>query len=267
MATRIISKNGQVEQESQYSAEELKVRQHNKQKELPTVYLPDYSCMTHNCNKCNNKRKIAYLNDDGEFALKQCDCVAEIRIKSMLRKSGMLDIADRYTLENYTTGETWQEHIKNVAKEFIADAGQNWFFIGGQVGCGKSHICTAIVIELIKQGKQADYMKWHDESMELKQNITDSEKYDKRVKELKTAPVLYIDDFFKSAPTVADKRLAFEIIDHRYNNRNLITIVSSELQIRDIIAQDEATGSRIYERSKKYQININPDINKNYRLR
>ena len=263
---RIISTGGQA-QASQYNAEEIKVRQYNKQQSYAGSFVSYDVHIYHDCKLCGNKRKIAYINDEGKFDLKRCECVDVIRMKGMLAKSGMTELAEKYTFDKYTTGEPWQENIKNAAKSFVADAGKNWFFMGGQVGCGKSHICTAIVIELIKQGKEAEFIKWHDESVDLKQNITDFEAYAKRINKLKTVPVLYIDDFFKSAPTAADKRLAFEIIDYRYNSENLITIVSSELQIRDIIAQDEAAGSRIYERSKKYQININPDINKNFRLR
>jgi DNA replication protein DnaC len=91
------------------------------------------------------------------------------------------------------------------------------------------------------------------------------------MQEYKNVKVLYIDDFYKTdsenKPTQADKNIAFELLNFRYNNPDSITIISSELQIRDLLAIDEAVGSRIYERSKDYQINIAPDINKNYRLR
>ena len=86
---------------------------------------------------------------------------------------------------------------------------------------------------------------------------------------------MYIDDFLKPIknrdgeimpPSVADVNLAFEILDYR-KNANLRTIISSERFIGEIIAIDEATGSRILEKTKSnYFINIKRDKKRNHRL-
>ena len=70
-------------------------------------------------------------------------------------------------------------------------------FAGGQVGCGKTHICTGIVRELIKQGREARYMLWRDESTAIKATVKYPEEYAALVEPLKTVDVLYIDDFLK----------------------------------------------------------------------
>ena len=91
----------------------------------------------------------------------------------------------------------------------------------------------------------------------------------------KKAEVLYIDDLFKTgkAPdgsvlkiTGADVNVAFEIINYRYNNPALVTIISSELTEDEILDIDEATGGRIYERAKK-AFSIGKDRKKNYRIK
>lgn len=255
-AKRIISTIGTA-QDLQYNAEQLKVKKYNAGAGL---------LLYHECDKCRNKGIIAYINNDGKFALKDCECMSIRKAKKLLAESGLTALVDKYTLNNYIATEKWQESIKNAAISFVNDTRGNWFFMGGQVGAGKSHICTAIVTELIKQGKNAAYMMWQDESVKLNASVN-TEQYEKRIKELKTASVLYIDDLFKNPPTDGDRKRIFELLNYRYNNPELTTIISTELQIRDIINLDEAVGSRIYERSKKYQININADINKNYRLR
>jgi DNA replication protein DnaC len=83
--------------------------------------------------------------------------------------------------------------------------------------------------------------------------------------------VLYIDDFFKTEsgklPTTAEINIAFEILNFRYNNPDLVTIISSEKGMSELLEIDEATGSRIFERSKDYSISIAKDKNKNYRLK
>ena len=83
---------------------------------------------------------------------------------------------------------------------------------------------------------------------------TDGEEYQSRIRPFKTVPVLYIDDFLKGGHTEADLRLAFEILNARYNDSSLRTIISSEMSLFDVLGLDEATGGRIYERAKGYVI-------------
>ena len=116
----------------------------------------------------------------------------------------------------------------------------------------------------MKKDKEVYYMSWRDESTALKGMITDSETYSEKVRKLKTVPVLYIDDFFKDGCSEADLRLAFEIINARYNDETKRTIISSEWGLEWVMDKDEATGSRIYERSKGYVIAA---PNENWRLR
>lgn len=79
--------------------------------------------------------------------------------------------------------------------------------------------------------------------------------------------MLYIDDLFKqSSVSDADVKLAFEIIDYRARN-NLITVISSELDVNDLIEIDEALGGRIVQMTKGNRYIISKDRKKNYRLR
>jgi DNA replication protein DnaC len=66
-------------------------------------------------------------------------------------------------------------------------------------------------------------------------------------------------------PSVADVNYAFEIINYRYNNPSLLTIISSELSEDELLDIDEAIGGRIYERAKTFTIGKNRD--RNYRMK
>ena len=89
----------------------------------------------------------------------------------------------------------------------------------------------------------------------------------------KTKKVLYIDDLFKSergkSPTTSDINIAFEILNARYNNPDLITILSSEKILKEILGIDEAIGSRIFQRVGSYipELNKNPKMNMRLRER
>ena len=164
----------------------------------------------------------------------------------------------------------WQQNIKNKAIEYTRQDKKQWFYIGGQVGSGKTHLCTSIVNELMKQGFSARYMLWRDEIVKLKANVMDAQEYNLAIHDWKNVAVLYIDDLFKTKkgkmPTTADIQIAFEIINYRYNNKELLTLFSSEKLINELLDIDEATGSRIFQMAKNYIIEIRPDKRKNIRL-
>lgn len=244
-------------------AEQLKVNSYNKLADPPDKY--------YDCPKCKNKELVAVLDEDGKFTTILCDCKPIRQNIKRAEKSGLKKLLDLHTLTTFTTTEKWQGDIKNKATEYINNHNGSWFYIGGQKGSGKTKICTAMVGEFIKQGKNALYMLWRDKVVELKGNVNNFEEYERAMQELKSVDVLYIDDFYKTdsenKPTQADKNIAFELLNYRYNNPDSVTIISTELLIKDLLAMDEAVGSRIYERSKDFQINIAPDIKKNYRLR
>lgn len=161
-------------------------------------------------------------------------------------------------------------YIKDRAIAF-AESGGRVFFVGGQSGCGKTHICTALATCLINRGKSTRYMLWTSEAAKLKACVNDVD-YETLIWPLKSVDVLYIDDLFKptganSQPTSADIRLAYEIINYRYNIGDKVTIISSERTVSEICDIDEATGGRIMEQAGEYCLNVSHDKAKNWRER
>ena len=226
------------------------------------------SLQGYNCSVCHNKG-IVYMRQGEEIVSKDCECMKTRESLDRIKKSGLSNLLDKYTFGAYRTDSDFQKLIKGKALTFLKNNAK-WFFIGGQIGCGKSHICTAIVGELLKQGKQARYMQWRDDVVKLKSHANSYE-YELLIKPFKNAEVLYIDDLFKTRagefPTSADVNIAFEIINQRYINPDFITLISSEKTISDMLKIDEAVASRICEYAGDYMINISEDIHKNYRLR
>lgn len=166
-------------------------------------------------------------------------------------------------MANYVADTPERKKVLRAAEEFCkTDSG--WFFISGKSGSGKTHICTAICGRLMDMNKNVRYMLWRDETVLLKALTTDGEAYQSRIKPFKSVPVLYIDDFLKGGHTEADLRLAFEILNSRYNDSSLRTIISSEMSLFDILGLDEAVGGRIYERAKGFVLDA---PHENWRLK
>lgn len=203
-----------------------------------------------------------------------CKCMEIRKTLKRLEKSGLKSVVKKYTFANYTADEPWQQYIKQKAANFLSAPESRWFFIGGQSGAGKTHICTAITVSFLKHGKSVRYMLWRDEATRLKSLVNDVEAYTAGMNELKAVDVLYIDDLFKTGkagenqrPTPADINLAFELINFRSLDKSKTTIVSSECSLTDLLDIDEAIGGRIAEYSGEYCISIDRDRSKNYRLK
>lgn len=214
------------------------------------------------CPKCRNKGWVAY-NDGDSIVYEKCDCMPHRAALKRIRKSGLSALLEDYRLDNYETPEPWQESALAKARQYTENPGAHWLYIFGSPGTGKSHLCTGICGALLETGQGVRYMLWRDESRDLKAIVNDSAAYNTVMYDLKSADILYIDDFLKGGTGDADKRLAFELLNSRYNSRRP-TLISSELSINNVLDWDEAIGSRIYERAKGYVIHAN---GQNWRLR
>lgn len=213
------------------------------------------------CEKCKDTGWITTTDANGYEMATECNCKKTARIKRQMQRCGLGELLEKCTLENYKATEDWQKKIKTAAAGY---KGKGWFFIGGQSGSGKTHICSAIVGREIKKGTPAKYMRWREESTRLKR-IAGDEEYRAEMEKLKTIKLLYIDDLFKGNTTEADIKLAFELIDQRYS-RNNPTIISSELTISEIREIDEAIAGRIKEQAE-FSLNISNNKDRNYRFR
>lgn len=133
-----------------------------------------------------------------------------------------------------------------------------------QVGSGKSHLSIALALNLLNAKIRTVYMLYRDVITKIKQNVIDEKKYASMILKYQVCEVLLIDDLFKGRLNESDVNIMFEIINYRYLNF-LPIIVSSEFTIEKMLEFDEGIGSRIYEMSKDYVVEIKNDIRNNYR--
>lgn len=258
----------QQENPSEMSIEQLVQRECDAFNEA-TGSLTGYDCPI-----CKNKGAIFHA--DGMYTVStECSCMAIRRTMNNIRRSGLEESMKTHRLDNFETKTPLQRKMKEVALGFLRDHERQWMYFGGQAGCGKTHLCTAVVGEFLRQGIEARYMLWQTESPRLKSAINDGEHYDALLLPFCTVPVLYIDDLLrptlddyghKKQPSTGDLNLAFRIINDRYRNPSLITVISSEWTMDDLQRIDPGVGSRIYQRSKGNFLSISTDDRKNYRL-
>lgn len=228
-----------------------------------------------NCALCKNKgyiMKAVEINGDYELVQSTCKCDKSRRSIRNLKASGLEKVLDKYSFEKFETNTEWRKSILQTAKHFIDNGNGSWFFMGGQSGSGKTHICSAIAIEFLRRGYEVKYMLWKDDSRKIK---NDNFEGGNLIEYYKNVDILYIDDLFKTVkiegqqfqrPTQGDANLAFEIINSRLS-QNKTTIISSENTIYELFDIDEATAGRIRQMCGDYCLNISKGDGKNYRKR
>lgn len=223
----------------------------------------------YNCEKCKNKGQIYYIRGQ-EVVARLCSCISTRKNIALVNKSGLKELLEKKRFDNFLETENWQRSIKERAKLFIDNGEYKTFFIGGQCGSGKTHVCVAMCGELLKKGAPTLYMLWTRDARALKAVSMEREFYEK-IQEYINVRVLYIDDFLKvmkgTSPTSADMNIAFEILNARLNDPEKITLISSEFTIDELLKIDEGTASRICENAGSFVINIGKCVEKNHRMK
>jgi hypothetical protein len=281
--------------------------------EIAQNLMEKYGQITNSCEqepyKCEICQDTGWVRVDmgnGYTGVKECACVKAKKAESLIRKSGLGQALEQQTFDAFVTETDVQKAIKAAALDYIEaleaawnrggphgtpegrrETGEDgaflpgernayklpWFYIGGNPGSGKTHICTAICGELLKKNKGVRYMQWITEARRLKAYINEPD-FDRLMDEYTDCDVLYIDDLFKMRymvgqpliPTEADVKIAFTILNARYL-QDKPTIISSEWDmIRDLLPADEGVFSRVYERCKEHTLLIPRDARNNYRL-
>lgn len=225
--------------------------------------------------------KCALCMDDGfirikegeYYFVKKCVCLIAKESEQRIRSSGLSHVLDNWTLKSFTTREPYQKQMLDAATRYIKaiKSGEKpWLFIGGAVGSGKSHICTAICGELLKM-HYVRYFQWQTDARRLKGYANDPETYDELLNRYLNVEILYIDDLLKTKnagvlnPTDADIKVAFELLNGRYA-ANKPMIITSEWLLSELMDADEGTFSRVFEKTNGFRVEIKREKGRNYRM-
>lgn len=206
------------------------------------------------------------MNDEGSFVIRPCKCAGTRLTVSRLQKQGLYEIAKKKTFPSFRADTDTQRAIKSLATRYIKEQEPKWMILCGQSGSGKTHLCTAAFVRItLDRGLDGRYFLWNSDGRRIKAAAKEGD--ERLLNDFKRCALLYIDDLFKckrdAEPSDADVRLAFEILDHRYNHK-LMTIISTEMPLEDLRYLDEAIYRRIREMCGPYIGNIGKDPDKCY---
>lgn len=201
-----------------------------------------------------------------------CKCLEMDKVNRLWRSSGINTEDLDKSFKNFETWNKKSKEMKDKATNYymrfnnIKSERRNSIMFCGNPGSGKTHMALALANNFLKKnGIRVVYMPYRDIIGKLKRNMIDEEYYKSTLGKYQSAELLLIDDLFKGKINETDINIMFELINHRYLNR-LPMIISTEFTVEKLLSFDEAIGSRLYEMSKDFIVEIEGTEN-NYRLR
>jgi DNA replication protein DnaC len=124
------------------------------------------------------------------------------------------------------------------AREFARNP-EGWLVLKGSYGCGKTHLAAAIANACVQRGEPVLFITVPDLLDHLRATFAPSNSddhapaFDARFHEIRTAPVLILDDLGTESATSWAQEKLYQVFNYRYNAR-LPTVVTTNHELEDI---------------------------------
>lgn len=221
----------------------------------------------YDCSLCEDRGYIFKIQDGYEVAV-PCECLEKKQSVEKMARSGLTEAFKQRTFKTFIVNNEWQLEAKAKAMDYSKNFKETKasLMLSGQPGSGKTHIGVATMLRLIENNTGCVYREYISMLTDLKQTSMDEEEYIRSLEKYINPPVLFLDDFLKGEPTVADRKHVYKIINTRYL-KSMPMIISTEKSVKEILNWDEAIGSRLIEMCQGNVIEFPRGIENNYRLR
>ncbi|MFQ5576226.1 MAG: ATP-binding protein [Anaerolineae bacterium] len=184
-----------------------------------------------------------------------CQCRTEQLSRKRLgrlRVISNLQALGHYTFDTFRLDVHARDPVKNnnltVAYREAQDFAQNpsgWLVLLGGYGCGKTHLAVAIANYCIQHGQAALFVVVPDllDHLRATYGPHSASSYDERFEQIRSAPLLILDDLGTQASTPWAQEKLFQLFNHRYNAR-LPTVITSNHSLDEI---DRRLRSRLVD--------------------
>jgi len=197
----------------------------------------DYIDIKYHCPLCS---------DTGYVGIDMCKCLKRELVLASLESSGLSSLIRNqsfgtFSLDYYQNNDRVNmtkvvNTMKGFAETFSPKNGESWLFIG-PTGLGKTHLSTAVAVELIKKGFDVVYESTQ-QIMTDYETVRFSSGYasDREMPDLTRyteADLLIMDDLGTEMTTQYTISCLYNIVNTRIN-RNLSTIISTNLTQKEL---------------------------------
>jgi len=187
---------------------------------------------------------------DPDFGkLVPCTCrreeLAQQRV-STLRTLSELKVLERMTFESFAPEGHGLPPDKRANLRWAYDEArafaknpQGWLVLKGGYGCGKTHLAASIANSCVERGQPVLFITVPDLLDRLRASFTPASPdehappFQARFHEIRTAPVLILDDLGTESATSWAQEKLYQIFNYRYNAR-LPTVVTTNHELEDI---------------------------------
>jgi DNA replication protein DnaC len=201
-----------------------------------------------NCPICGG---VGYLRQDlpighPEFGrLQICSCRhgdISRRIHRRLFELSNLDELQNLTFANFQPrgriglrpAQADTLELAHNQSRIFAEKLEGWLLLQGDYGCGKTHLAAAIANFAVEMGVPTLFITVPDLLDTLRFSYDDPEaSFEERFEQIRTAPLLVMDDFGTQNATPWAQEKLFQIINYRYINR-LPLVVTTNLMLEEI---------------------------------
>jgi DNA replication protein DnaC len=149
-----------------------------------------------------------------------------------------LNLLSKCTFANFSTREDEgleADKIKSLEKALkvcttFAEKPKGWLVLTGTYGCGKTHLAAAIANFRTELGDPPLFMMLPDLLDHLRAAFSPSSNtsYDRRFDEIRTAPLLILDDLGTQSMTPWVREKLYQLFNYRYNAELPTVITSSD---------------------------------------
>lgn len=174
------------------------------------------------------------------------------KVSKLVGVSGLSDVQLRMTFENFNF-ETVEREVRAAALA-ARDTASNgrWLVLGGVRGCGKTHLATAILLQVLQSGQPGRFWLVSELMAKLRSGHSDGS-HDSLLDSVKSVTCLVLDDFGgKQKTTEAVFDYLFQLVDYRYRNNLQTVFTTNFVTPRELIDSTDIgiapVISRIYER-------------------
>ncbi len=166
----------------------------------------------------------------------------ENRKASRLYEISQLGALKECTFENFLSdgiglNPSKQRNLKMAYDRAMSFAKEpvGWLVLKGGYGCGKTHLAAAIANASIAEGKLALFINTPDllDHLRAAYSPTSSTTYDERFEQVRSAPLLILDDLGTQSNTEWAQEKLYQIFNHRYNAR-LPTVITTNEELEAI---------------------------------